>query len=109
MVQRNSSREWREIGDEIQVWHAWLDRDAEVVRQLESILSPDEIARSNRFHFAKDKSHFIAGRGILRELLGKYLEKAPASLEFAYGEHGKPALVGANATSGISFNLSHSG
>jgi len=109
MVQRNSFSEWREIGNEIQVWRAWLDRDIEVVRQLESTLSPDEIARSNRFHFAKDKSHFIAGRGILRELLGKYLGKAPASLEFSYGEHGKPALAGANATSGISFNLSHSG
>jgi 4'-phosphopantetheinyl transferase len=101
--------QWTEIADEIHVWHAWLDRDAEALKQLESTLSPDEIARANRFHFAKDKNHYIAGRGLLRALLGKYLGEAPVSLEFSYAEHGKPALAGANAASGLSFNLSHSG
>jgi 4'-phosphopantetheinyl transferase len=101
--------QWTEIGDEIHVWHAWLDREAEALKQLESTLSPDEIARADRFHFAKDKNHYVAGRGLLRALLGRYLGEAPASLELSYGEHGKPALGGPNAASGLSFNLSHSG
>ena len=107
-VERNSLSQWTEIGDEIHVWHAWLDRDAEALKQLELTLSPDEIARASRFHFAKDKNHYVAGRGLLRELLGRYLGEAPAGLEFSYGEHGKPALAGAHAASGLSFNLSHS-
>lgn len=100
---------WDQIGDEIHVWHAALDRDAGAVERWASTLSPDEIARANRFHFANDKNHYIVGRGMLRELLGKYLGQVPASLEFSYGEHGKPALAGAHAASGLSFNLSHSG
>lgn len=108
-VERDSLSQWTEIGDEIHVWHARLDREAEALKQLESTLSPDEIARASRFHFAKDKNHYVAGRGLLRALLGKYLGQAPASLEFSYGQHGKPAIAGASATSGLSFNLSHSG
>jgi 4'-phosphopantetheinyl transferase len=105
----NSLSEWKQIGDEIHVWQARLDRDADTVKRFESTLSPDESARANRFHFEKDKNHYIVGRGVLRERLGKYLGQAPASLEFSYGEHGKPALAGANAASGLSFSLSHSG
>lgn len=108
-VQRNSAGERIAIGDGIDVWQARLDRDADALKQLEALLSPDEIARANRFHFAKDKDHYVIGRGILRELLGKYLGQSPADLEFSYGEHGKPALAGANAAGGLSFNLSHSG
>jgi 4'-phosphopantetheinyl transferase len=49
------------------------------------------------------------GRGLLRELLGKYHRQEPAGLEFSYGPYGKPSLSGANASSGLSFNLAHSG
>ena len=97
------------VGDEIHVWQAWLDRGAEEVQRLESFLSPEEIARANRFHFEQDRNHYIVGRGLLRELLSKYLDQAPSALEFSYGEHGKPTLAGAAASSGLSFNLSHSG
>jgi hypothetical protein len=44
--------------------------------------------------------------GLLRELLGLYLERDPVALRFDYGEHGKPAL---REPDGVSFNLSHSG
>jgi len=97
-----------EIGDEIHVWQAWLDRDADALARFEAMLSPDEIARANRFHFEKDKNHYIMARGVLRDLLGRYLGHTPTVIEFSYGEHGKPALGGPQATSGLSFNLSHS-
>jgi 4'-phosphopantetheinyl transferase len=107
-LQKNSSSERGQLGEEIHVWQAWLDRDAEAVKRLELTLSPDEIARANRFHFEKDKRHYIVGRGLLRELLANYLGEDPKRLEFAYGEYGKPSLAGAQASSGLSFNLSHS-
>lgn len=99
---------WEQIGDEIHVWDAALDREEKVLRQLESTLSPEEKARADRFHFVNDRNRFVAARGLLRELLGRYLQQPPASLEFSYGKHGKPFLSGENASSGFSFNLSHS-
>jgi len=51
----------------------------------------------------------IAGRGLLRELLGRYLDRPAAALRFGRGAHGKPVLAGADAGAGLHFNLSHSG
>jgi 4'-phosphopantetheinyl transferase len=99
---------WEQIGDEIHIWHAALDREEKVLGRLESRLSQEEKARADRFHFVNDRNRFVAARGLLRELLGKYLHQAPAGLEFSYGEHGKPSLSGGNTSSGLCFNLSHS-
>jgi 4'-phosphopantetheinyl transferase len=107
-VQLISSTEWEQIGDEIHVWHAALDREKKVIGQLEAMLSPEEKARADRFHFVNDRNRFVVARGLLRELLGEYLHQDPAGMEFSYGQHGKPSLSGENASSGLSFNLSHS-
>src|ERR1700722_9480355 len=55
-----------------------------------------------------DRNRFVVARGVLRELLGRYLQQSPESLAFSYGPHGKPALSGEYASSGLWFNLSHS-
>jgi 4'-phosphopantetheinyl transferase len=104
----SSSSEWKKIGDEIHVWQASLDRPADVVCRLEPALSPDEKARADRFHFVNDRNRFVVARGLLRELLGRYLQRDPASLAFSYGQHGKPSLSEEDASSGICFNVSHS-
>jgi 4'-phosphopantetheinyl transferase len=108
LVELTSSAGWQNVGDEIHVWHAALDREDPAVCQLESTLSDEEKARADRFHFANDRKRFVVARGLLRELLGAYLHQSPASLAFSYGQHGKPALSGGNLLSGICFNLSHS-
>jgi 4'-phosphopantetheinyl transferase len=100
--------EMEKIGGDIHVWHAPLDCEEIFRAQLEATLSPDELERANRFHFAKDRNRYVVARGLLRKLLGGYLHRAPADLEFSYGEYGKPAISGLNASSGYSFNLSHS-
>jgi 4'-phosphopantetheinyl transferase len=46
---------------------------------------------------------------MLRRLLGAELQRDPAALDFQAGSHGKPRLAGADAGSGLEFNLSHSG
>jgi 4'-phosphopantetheinyl transferase len=107
-VRQISSTEFERIGDDIHVWHAALDREEDFLRRVEATLSLEEKARADRFHFANDRNRFVAARGLLRELLGRYLQQAPAALEFSYGRHGKPALSGKEASSGLCFNLSHS-
>jgi 4'-phosphopantetheinyl transferase len=107
-MQIDSSNQWEQIGNDIHVWHAALDRDEKDLRRLESILSLQEIARADRFHFANDRNRFVVARGLLRELLGGYLQEDPASLEFSYAQHGKPSLSVGNTSSGLCFNLSHS-
>lgn len=95
--------------DDVHLWRASLDCDASVLARLQTTLSPDEMARADRFVFSTDRNHFVAARGILRELLGTYLTLPPATLEFRYGNHGKPELDVRTSDSVLQFNLSHSG
>jgi 4'-phosphopantetheinyl transferase len=69
-----------------------------------NLLSPDEIARANRFRFPVHRERFIAGRAALRITLGMYLRCAPTDIHFAYTESGKPYLDGQT----LSFNVSNS-
>lgn len=94
--------------DEIHVWRAYLDCEETVLRQLEAVLSIDEKARANRFFFQRDRNRFIATRGILRELLGGYVNRAPGHLEFDYGPQGKPTLRTELPQQSVQFNVSHS-
>jgi 4'-phosphopantetheinyl transferase len=68
--------------------------------------------RADRFRFELHRNRFVAGRGLLRLILGKYRELPPGSLRFSYGPNGKPELTpgeGAQcAGSPLHFNLAHS-
>src|ERR1700722_19716726 len=68
LVQLASSPGWQDIGDEIHVWHASLDREAPVICKLETVLSSEEKVRADQFHFAKDRNRYVIARGLLREL-----------------------------------------
>jgi 4'-phosphopantetheinyl transferase len=46
-------------------------------------------------------------RGVLRELLGRYLRERPGAVALNVGRNGKPQLTG-DARRALSFNLSHS-
>jgi 4'-phosphopantetheinyl transferase len=89
----------------IEVWRASLDQHSDVVRTLETLLSDDERDRRDRFHFDRDRTRYVVGRGLLRALLGRYLGEEPAGLEFRYSRYRKPSL----AEGGPHFNLAHSG
>jgi 4'-phosphopantetheinyl transferase len=93
--------------DEVHVWRAVLDVGPRRLEALRDTLDPDERRRAARFVFARDRDRFVAGRGTLRELLARYLGRAPGELAFSYGPHGKPAVAG--AARDLRFNLSHAG
>jgi 4'-phosphopantetheinyl transferase len=56
----------------------------------------------------KRPKHFIVARGLLRIILGRYLDKKPHDLSFCYNQYGKPALLSADNKETICFNVSHS-
>jgi 4'-phosphopantetheinyl transferase len=107
-VQQGPLTELKDIGHEIHVWHASLDREPDFLPCLEATLSSDERARAHRFRFLRDRNDFLVARGLLRKLLGRYLDQSPADVELCYGQHGKPSLSIANSCGGVCFNLSHS-
>jgi len=71
---------------------------------MERHLSVDEQERAGRFIFERDRRRYVAGRAVLRMILGHYLDLHPAEISFRYGRYGKPSLVGTD----ISFNMSKS-
>jgi 4'-phosphopantetheinyl transferase len=92
----------------IHVWAATLEASPVQLSAFETTLSPDEHDRARRFHFERDRKHFIAGRGILRAILGFYLQIEPGRLQFKYGSHGKPILANLPDNHPLHFNLAHS-
>lgn len=93
---------------ETHIWRAYLP-DPKKLPLYRSLLSSDELARAERYHFANDKRKYILARGILRTLLAKYLNIEPAALHFAYGKQGKPTLELNQNRINLQFNISHSG
>ena len=94
--------------DAVHVWRASLHVSASYLHILESTLTADERARAERFYFQKHREHFIAGRGLLRNILSRYLDREPDQLRFCYNSYGKPALTEEAGAEGLCFNLSHS-
>jgi len=100
---------------EVHLWRADLGIESGQRQGLLQTLSADERERAARFHFDRDRDRFIAARGILRAILGRYLSLNPAQVQFTYSPHGKPSL--ANDCDGaagklhppgqLCFNLSH--
>ena len=91
--------------DAVHVWAASLDVGAERRRALGWHLSRGEVDRALRLRSDRDRMRFVVARGILRELVGRYLGVEPRRVRFRYGAHGKPVLD----ESALAINLSRTG
>jgi 4'-phosphopantetheinyl transferase len=85
--------------------HVWLADLMGVNDELGQLLCGDERARAEGILGERHRRLWSRSRGVLRALLGDYLQRDPSTLRFASGAHGKPELLDAR----LSFNLSHSG
>lgn len=94
--------------DEVHLWCVALDLPPLALTRLTASLSTDEHARAGRLLFEHTRRRFVAGRGILRSILGWYLGVDPCSLSFTYGPQGKPVLAGQPSSDTLTFNISHS-
>lgn len=95
--------------DDVHVWKLRLNKSESDLHVLGRTLASDERAKAGRFHFERDRRRFIAARGQLRLILGRYCEADPRSVVFSYGPRGKPFLAQPVQARKIAFNLSHSG
>jgi len=94
--------------DELDIWAAQLDQQADRIEAHLSTLSEHEKARASAFRFQIDRNRFICSHGILRAILGRYLELDPHQLQFNYGSRGKPELAGLSEANALHFNMTHS-
>lgn len=89
--------------------HLWTARLVATIGQIRDFyvtLAPDEQRRADAFHFDSDRNSFIVGRGLLRVLLGWYVNRSPEDVRLKYGSKGKPALDCGKLN--IHFNVTHS-
>ena len=87
------------------LWCFNLDQSPQKIERYRTLLSPEEVARADRYKTELLKHRFITARGMLRETLSQYATIPPQQLLFQTGQYGKPYLVNHS----IHFNLSHSG
>jgi len=91
----------------VHIWRADLEAFGD---RPEQPLCEEELARAARIVPARKRVLWARSRGMLRALLGRYLDRDPLDLCFALGPHGKPTLLReGEATGDLRFNLSHSG
>ncbi len=86
----------------VHVWRADVEAVADDVTEL---LCEEEYERAARLLRESDRRRFTRARGLLRTLLGRYLQIDPSTLRFEHGPHGKPALL---EPASPAFNVSHS-
>ncbi|AFY54564.1 phosphopantetheine--protein transferase [Rivularia sp. PCC 7116] len=82
------------LSNQVHIWRENLDNAKPLLEEFTQILAEDELVRARRFHFELHRQRFIAARGILRSILGRYLNIEPSKIKFGYEAHGKPFLDG---------------
>jgi 4'-phosphopantetheinyl transferase len=93
---------------EVHLWSVSLEGSEESLAYYRSLLSAEESVRAAKYLRPRDRAHFILCRGILRELLGRYLSVPGGSIEICKASRGKPVLAAGTQKSDLRFNLSHS-
>jgi 4'-phosphopantetheinyl transferase len=97
----------RPSADEVHLYSLTLPNDPTELARLQSSLTPAETARAALLKSEPVKQRYLAGRGLLREILAGYLGLAPKEVPLATGVHGKPYLPGGGVD--LRFNLAHCG
>jgi 4'-phosphopantetheinyl transferase len=91
---------------EVEVWILRVEPSAENAATFDRFLVSAEQDRARRFLFDHLRQSYTVTRGVLRCLLGRYLQTDPAKVAIEYTRNGKPCL---SSDESLEFNLSHSG
>lgn len=93
--------------EDVHVWGVSLSATPRRVDALLGTLAPDERMRAERFRLPRDRARFIIGRGLLRGIIARYLDREPGAITFRHNAFGKPSLPDAPGWGGLRFNVSH--
>jgi 4'-phosphopantetheinyl transferase len=94
--------------------HVWRADLAGVSDGILELLTEEESERSDRLAAVRARHPWPRSRGVLRALLGRYLDIDPRGLRLSTSANGKPELLDTHGPregfpASLSFNLSHSG
>ena len=89
--------------NEVHLWSVDLDAAGALP---DGTLTGAELQRRERIRAPQAGRRWAASRWALREILGRYLGRAPGAVELVVTEHGKPTLAAPSPR--LEFNLSHS-
>jgi len=88
----------------IHIWHTSLSPWKNKVEELRAVLSDEESLRVEQFVFQNRAEDYVISRGVLRNILARYLGLTPERVPLKTYPNGKPYLPGSK----LLFNLSHS-
>jgi 4'-phosphopantetheinyl transferase len=106
------SPDWRDnavykLSGATDVWLISISSHIQWLDHYHGLLSADEEQRSGRYHQQKDRERFIVSRGVLRTLLGGYLNTPAADIVFKIAPDKKP-FVNPHGVN-LEYNTAHSG
>jgi len=92
--------------------HVWLAcpedlTDTDKLQQYLSRLSAAERARYQRFHFDRDRHHYLVAHALLRRALSAYVDVDPSGWKFSSNQHGRPEIAAPDMALPLRFNLTH--
>jgi len=95
-------------GQEAHVWLVEPDsiRDNAVLANFRAILSTEERAQCDRFHFPADRHRYLVSHALVRKTLSTYINIPPADWCFSHGKHGRPEIANPGIPP-LRFNLTH--
>jgi 4'-phosphopantetheinyl transferase len=95
--------------DGVHVWISYPDQiqDQALLSGYEQLLSPDEKAKKDRFHFAQHRHQYLVSRALVRTTLSRYAPCPPEKWAFSINEHGRPEIIRSKDMPPLRFNLSH--
>jgi len=95
--------------DDVHVWISYPDQiqDHALLSGYEQLLSPDEKAKKDRFHFAQHRHQYLVSRALVRTTLSRYVPYPPEKWAFSINEHGRPEIIRSKELPPLRFNLSH--
>jgi 4'-phosphopantetheinyl transferase len=94
--------------DEVRVYYACCDTlESGAVERCLELISSDERARYQRFHFEHDRHSYLAAHALTRAVLAPLAGQPAPELQFEAGPHGRPELCQPVLSPRLRFNLSH--